>query len=305
MGSFIGIALWVAWWVFKLFRAWRSNVARQRPIRAARRNRSSASGDPRSKWRDLVISVLTVLAVLAGELGYAGFGEALDALARAIANKMTAPQVPHTPMPGAPATPEAPKPPLAPPAPVERVDPMAASVRISSGNSGCSGTLFRMDATDQYWLLTCAHCVRSAGASVDVFGDGGMRLRGVVDRLDRRADICLVRLDERSRKYPVAKIAASPPGVGVEVWHHGFGVDRPGNVERGRVHSAGDSSRNATYQLRLSSGDSGSGIFRQDTGELVGLGGWTSGSLGGGASLAQVRAFLFGQAPPPAYSAPG
>lgn len=213
---------------------------------------------------------------------------------------------PASPAPLAPA----PAPTLPKPISIDIIDPARAAVQIHSEGSGCSGTLVRLDASEQYWLLTCAHCVRRNGQRVDIRGDN-FQLQGVVERANRAHDICLVRVNEQSRKYPVAKIAETPPARGAALWHKGYGMDRPGNVERGTVLRPGDSAWACWYTTRLSSGDSGSGQFTEATGELVALGAWAGRGENGGASLLQIRAFLFplggsspSPAPAPAWPAP-
>lgn len=203
---------------------------------------------------------------------------------------------PSLPVPAPPAPPA----PVNPPQSVDIIDSAKAAVRIHSGNSGCSGTLFRMDTSEQYWLLTCAHCVRNVGQAVNIKGDG-FELRGQVERFDKRQDICLVRVDERSRKYAVAKIAETPPARGAFLWHKGYGMDQPGNIERGNVLEVGDSYYACWYTTRLSSGDSGSGQFLMSDGTLVALGAWGDRNRYGGASLLQIRAFLWptGSSSPP------
>lgn len=179
-------------------------------------------------------------------------------------------------------------------------------MQIRAGNSGCSGTLFRMDSSDQYWLLTCGHCVHRNGETVYIRGDT-FQLTGVVERFNRQIDICLVRVNERGRQWPVAKIAETPPARGDRVWHHGFGVDRPGNIERGQITTVGDSRWACWYTTALSSGDSGSGQFLESNGELVALGAWGDRPRFGGASLLQIRAFIWpaGGAPAPNTPPPG
>jgi hypothetical protein len=49
----------------------------------------------------------------------------------------------------------------------------------------------------------------------------------------------------------------------------GYGIDRPGNREDGRVTGAETPDGQLQMELSVSSGDSGGGIFRSDTNELV------------------------------------
>jgi hypothetical protein len=49
----------------------------------------------------------------------------------------------------------------------------------------------------------------------------------------------------------------------------GYGVDKPGNKETGHMVSGPDGNGQLRMNLSVSSGDSGSGTIRADTGELV------------------------------------
>jgi hypothetical protein len=83
--------------------------------------------------------------------------------------------------------------------------------------------------------------------------------------------------DDEIADLPYALIAAKNPEPGTAIWHMGYGVDKPGNREDGTV----DERENAQGQLRMSlsvsSGDSGGGIFRSDTNELISVVCCTSG----------------------------
>ncbi len=50
----------------------------------------------------------------------------------------------------------------------------------------------------------------------------------------------------------------------------GYGVDLPGNREDGEVTVSEQPDGKTSFVLSVSPGDSGGGIFRDDTGELVG-----------------------------------
>jgi hypothetical protein len=68
---------------------------------------------------------------------------------------------------------------------------------------------------------------------------------------------------------PVANLAAKNPPVGTEIWHMGYGIDKPGNREDGRVTGTETRDGQLPMELSVSSGDSGGGIFRADTNELI------------------------------------
>ena len=243
--------------------------------------------------------------------GCDGADRILDAIAARLKDRLQEGRTPDVPLPigppveGKPPEQQPTQPPTRPtPAPAtDIVDPMRASVRIVCGTRGCSGTLFRMDSSDTYWLLTCAHCIPRSQPPVEIHGDG-WRMTGNVTKLDRKFDIALVRCNQRGRDKPIAELASVPPAVGQTVWHHGFGVDKPGNVERGAILQVGDAQRACWYTTRLSNGDSGSGQFDDATGKLVALGAWSDpAGRYGGASLMQIKHFLGSSPPstPPGY----
>lgn len=70
-------------------------------------------------------------------------------------------------------------------------------------------------------------------------------------------------------ELPFAHIAERPAEAGTKIWHGGFGVDVPGNKETGTVTRPSDSNGQTELHLSVSSGDSGGGMFREDTGELI------------------------------------
>jgi len=172
--------------------------------------------------------------------------------------------------PGAPG----PKAPPAPPAPERKANAHAALGRIQFGRSGCTATVMWPRRADGRWdVLTAEHCVDA----VAVGGRGVMQLRGREDRFgvqlvakDKRADVAwLVTESADLGDLPYAVLAASNAQPGAKVWHAGFGVDAPGNREDGVVTRADAGSGKAEMTLSVSSGDSGGGIFRADTDELI------------------------------------
>lgn len=161
-----------------------------------------------------------------------------------------------------------------PPAPKAKADPWNALGRIQFVNAGCTATVIHPRRADGRWdVLTAAHCVDH----VRVGTVGSMQLRGK----DARFGVKLVALDAKSDcawlvtesadlgDLPFAHIAERPAEAGTKIWHGGFGVDNPGNREEGSVTRAADSNGQTELHLSVSSGDSGGGMFREDTGELI------------------------------------
>lgn len=181
--------------------------------------------------------------------------------------------VPGLPLPGGqPITPiPIPAPPILPPPPVQ-VDPLKATVRITTGNSGCTATILaERPSQASYYMLTAAHCVRGStgrGKATFAHGNGKVYDWSVV-RTDPTADLCLAIIMTED-ELPGALLADAEPDPGVEVWHQGFGTDRPGNLETGKVTARANSQGQVEFDLSVSSGDSGSGMFRKDNGKWVG-----------------------------------
>lgn len=169
-------------------------------------------------------------------------------------------------VPPVPPTPPAPLPP-------KKADPLAALGRIQFGSAGCTATVIAPRRADGRWdVLTAAHCVTHVGVGAKgtmKLKDGrtiGVKVAGIHEDPD-----CawLVTEDAGLADLASAEIAASNPAIGVAIWHAGYGVDKPGNREDGTVTTGVTGDGQIEMNLSVSSGDSGGGIFRTDTGELV------------------------------------
>jgi hypothetical protein len=168
---------------------------------------------------------------------------------------------PVVPQPPAPP-PEAPKPPVGP-----KVDPENGIYRIHMGNSGCSASLIDWSAQhNAYLLLTAAHCIsKGTGSLID--RDGNHHTFTVVYRC-KDCDYTLAILKTKTM-LNVCRLAKSDPKPGTAIWHKGFGVDRPGNVETGMVVAVPEKDDQLRMNLSASSGDSGGPILRSDTNEVI------------------------------------
>lgn len=169
---------------------------------------------------------------------------------------------------GTPAPPIPPAPP-APPKPT--YDPVAATVRLRHGSSGCTATICaprRPDGSAD--ILTAAHCTGGVGSVVTITLKDGRSFEARVTARDTEADLSWLRSTRTDLgELPLAKLADALPESGTAVWHQGYGVDRPGNRESGQVDNGVTTSGQLKMTLSVSPGDSGSGIFREDTNELV------------------------------------
>lgn len=163
------------------------------------------------------------------------------------------------------------KPPL-PDAPPKEPDPdpLAAIVRISSGNVGCSATVIGPRRPDgRYWVLTAAHCVNGTGQRWTMKFRDGRSIGAVVTNFNRTADFAWMVTDANNVVLPHALMAESSPPVGTRIWHAGFGVDVPANREDGTVLATADGNGQIRMRLSVSSGDSGGGIVYDQSGRIV------------------------------------
>lgn len=198
----------------------------------------------RERWIQLLLSVLaTVLGLL---------------LERRL------PPMPPLPQPPAPLPqpPDPPKPPV--------VHPIEAIGRIEFGSAGCTATVIAPRRPDgQYDVLTAWHCIEGQPR------EGAMRLRNgrsfkvkVVQGVKQADCAWLVTVDAPA-DLPTARLASRSAAPGQAVWHAGFGVHQPGNVERGKVNAGPNSEGQSEYTLSVSPGDSGGGIVVDVAGEVL------------------------------------
>ncbi len=172
-------------------------------------------------------------------------------------------------------TPPTPKdPPVTPPAPKPKPDPVNALGRIQFGNAGCTATVVWPRRSDGRWdLLTAEHCVDA----VPIGARGQMQLRNSNSRIgvvlvsrESKSDIAWLVTDSADlADLPFAILADKTPAPGTKIWHAGYGVHIPGNREDGEILQLPNSDNQVQYALSVSSGDSGGGIFNNETGELL------------------------------------
>lgn len=162
--------------------------------------------------------------------------------------------------------------PTPPPGPGHgRLDPPNALGQIRFGSAGCTATVIGPRRPDGRWdVLTAAHCIRNNGSK------GVLTLRGTSTQIPITAishhpgpDICWCVTDGPHEDLPYANLAKVNPPPGTKIWHMGYGVDRPGNREDGEVATGENTDGQIRMVLSVSSGDSGGGIFRSDTNEVI------------------------------------
>jgi hypothetical protein len=151
-----------------------------------------------------------------------------------------------------------------------KLDPVNALGRIRFDNAGCTATIVGPRRPDGRWdVLTAAHCVTGVGQRGSLMLKDGRTLGLRVVAYYPRPDVAWCLTDDVIADLPYAMIARENPKPGTAIWHRGYGVDQPGNREEGEVESGEDANGQLRMRLSVSSGDSGGGIFRADTNELV------------------------------------
>ncbi|HEY1188513.1 MAG TPA: trypsin-like peptidase domain-containing protein [Gemmata sp.] len=172
-----------------------------------------------------------------------------------------------------PPIPDAPKPQPDTPKPTPKADPLNALGRIQFTNAGCTATVVYPRRADGKWdMLTAAHCVRHVGTGAVGTCQlrEGKQFKVRVVNLEEGSDCAwLVTESADLGDLPFAMLASKNPEAGAKIWHAGYGVDVPGNREDGEVRNSQDGNGQTEFSLSVSSGDSGGGIFRTDTGELL------------------------------------
>lgn len=163
--------------------------------------------------------------------------------------------------------------PQAPPSASGKLDPPKALAKMSFPPYGCTATVIGPRRADGKWdILSAAHCV----AHVTVGSKGTMALLDgrkfniTVGFVDARCDVSWLTTDDVSiSDMPYANLSPDNPPVGTAIWHAGYGVDKPGNREDGSITGTENGDGQLNMNLSVSSGDSGGGIFRSDTNEVV------------------------------------
>lgn len=154
--------------------------------------------------------------------------------------------------------------------PKNKANPEKAIGKIQFGNAGCSATVVAPRRSDGRWdVLTAAHCVTAVGQRGKLYTQDNRTLDVTVASIHEESDLCWLVTDAVVEGLDYAEIAAEDPKPSVKIWHKGYGIDKPGNLEKGEVVAGIDANGQLRFSLSVSSGDSGGGIFREDTGELI------------------------------------
>lgn len=250
--------------------------------------------DKRPYLRSLA-QFVAVLAASALSAFAARYGINVPPVPLPVLIEVAPPAIPPTPVVPPVVVPK--KPVEVAPAPRVEANPKEAVGKLRTARGGCSFTVIGPPSVDgSYLFLSAAHCMTSSGESVKL-EVAGRSFHGRVVALDREADCSWVVGTEKVGELPFAVLARENPGSGVAIWHAGFGVHRPGNVESGSIVFASPTEAGQLrMRLAVSSGDSGGGIFRTDSGELVSCVCCTVRSVRGmwtqGAATERIRALM-------------
>lgn len=152
------------------------------------------------------------------------------------------------------------------PAPLKRLiaPPKKAEDAISQiffGNSMCTATIIgEVFTTDEYLdVLTAAHCVKLGAKGTMKLKDGRVLSVKCVAR-DQASDCAWLRAPNPGGDVPYLLLADESPATGENVWHQGYGRDKPGNREAGTLKGVTSDGKQLNYFLSVSPGDSGGAI---------------------------------------------
>jgi hypothetical protein len=161
-------------------------------------------------------------------------------------------------------------PPPAPPG-AGKLDPVAALGRVQFGNASCTATVIGPRRADGRWdVLTASHCMNGVGASGTLNTKDGRKLAVRVVVHQKRPDLAWLVTVDPVDALAFANVAAELPVVGTKMFHQGYGIDVPGNRENGTVTVPENADGQTQFRLSVSPGDSGGGMLRADTLEVIG-----------------------------------
>lgn len=151
-----------------------------------------------------------------------------------------------------------------------RADVPNAIGRISMGNVGCTATIIGPVSEDdrEISILTAAHCIKVGQTGTMKLKDGRSFSFKCVSR-NADADCAWLTAPRPEGNVPFAYLADKLPEKGDAVWHQGYGIDNPGNLEKGTFQGVTANGAQAVFTLSVSSGDSGGGIVATKDGAVI------------------------------------
>jgi len=151
-----------------------------------------------------------------------------------------------------------------------RADVPNAIGRITIGNVGCTATIIGPVEDDdrEIAVLTAAHCIKLGSTGSMKLKDGRTFNVKCVSR-DAASDAAWLIGSRPEGNVPFAFLASKLPNKGDSVWHQGYGIDKPGNLEQGTFEGITSDGRQCVFTLSVSSGDSGGGIIATSDGHVI------------------------------------
>jgi hypothetical protein len=160
-----------------------------------------------------------------------------------------------------------------PAAAAPKANPIQATARLRVGNALCTATIIGPRRQDGKWdVLSASHCTGGVGSSGYIVLKDGRKLDLIVTVRQTTADVTwLVTTRADLADLPFALLATADAKPGTAIWQAGYGVDHPEQRQDGTVQSGPDGNGQMKLLLNVSHGDSGGGIFRADTAELIAI----------------------------------
>ena len=167
-----------------------------------------------------------------------------------------------------------------------------ASVSITNGKIGGSGTIIRVESNTAF-VLTCKHLFDGGEQVISVTIPGQRRFAGKLAGTDRRMDLAAITVEGVAADTQAVPLVSSDTPMGSRLFQYGFPYhwrSQSGpHYRQGQLANEGVRGH-LKISSGLESGDSGGGVFRTDTGELLGVGIWSSGGFVGPQACAEFLA---------------
>lgn len=141
---------------------------------------------------------------------------------------------------------------------------------LDMGRSRCTATIIGpVYSTDSAInILSAAHCIK-VGQAATLTMKNGTVLKCRCIAADSLCDFAWLQAPRPSGNCPYLLLADQIPTPGDEVWHHGYGIDKPNNRESGTLATCSDRSSQWKYRLSVSPGDSGGAIMHARSGRVL------------------------------------
>lgn len=142
--------------------------------------------------------------------------------------------------------------------------------KLVIGNTGCTGTVIGpvKDTDEDILVLTAAHCIRQGESGVMTLPSGQVVSIKCVNR-SPGPDFAWCRGKRPDGRIFYAVLSKEKPRPDARVWHAGYGIDKPGNMEEGTFVGESQDGTQYQYHLSVSSGDSGGAIVEKSTGKVL------------------------------------